>query len=334
MVNTQILSPHTAIVSYLSKHQDRIDSLHRNSQSAVVEEYHRDTAEDIQCHIVEMRAILKYATYLALDVCAVLGGMEMPVWPLHPGATSIFFDEAEIAEAVTFAMTLEQWGVPHYRVQGGDPQASISSSAGPLSNAADKAELQLQLRERAKVPSVRKPFSWPCTCFIHCMRNTATPVFPVSDNIENFIREQVVQVLSSDLGTTSVFRVFSDTMQNILQGAWTGVLYEKEHMKSSTTGATWKCIRSPFAVGNHGPLIDPFMRVPYAYHHPDRPLPWHNASIPLVVSASTAIHPMPTMTKDHWFVLSACLSPDVGMRQCPGLLGCQRSDGEHKECNI
>src|ERR1700677_1434023 len=47
MVNTRILSPHTAIVSYLSKHQDRIDSLRRNSQSAVAEEYHRDTAEDI-----------------------------------------------------------------------------------------------------------------------------------------------------------------------------------------------------------------------------------------------------------------------------------------------
>ena len=137
----------------------------------------------------------------------------MPVWPLHPGATSIFFDEAEIGpEAVAFAMTLEQWGVPHYRVQGGDPQASILSSAGPLSNAADEAELQLQLRERAKAPSVRKLFSWPCTCFIHCTRNTTTPVFPVSDNIENFIHEQVVQVLSSDLGTTSAFQVFSDTL--------------------------------------------------------------------------------------------------------------------------
>src|SRR5260370_20301864 len=108
-------------------------------------------------------------------------------------------------------MTLERWGVPHYRVEGGDPRVSILSSAGPLSNAADEAELQLWLRERAKAPSVRKPFSWPCTHFIPCMQDTTTPFFPVSGNIENLIHEQVVQVLSSDLGTTSTFQVFSDT---------------------------------------------------------------------------------------------------------------------------
>jgi len=87
-----------------------------------MEEYHRDTIEDIQCHIVEMHAILKYVMYVALDACAVLGGMEMPVWPLHPEAISVFFDEPEISpEAITFSMTLERWGVAHYRVEGGDP---------------------------------------------------------------------------------------------------------------------------------------------------------------------------------------------------------------------
>ena len=91
-------------------------------QSVAAEEYHRDTAEDIQRHIIEMRAVLKYATYLALDACAVLSRTEMPVLPLQPEAISVFFDELEInPEAIAFAMTLEWWGVLHYRVQGGDP---------------------------------------------------------------------------------------------------------------------------------------------------------------------------------------------------------------------
>ncbi len=121
MMNTQILSPHTMISSYLSKHQDRINTICQNSKSATVEEYHRDTTEDVQCHIIEMCAILKYAMYLTFDACAVLGGTEMPVWPLHPVATGVCFDEPETSpKDVMFAMTLEWWGVPHYRVQGGD----------------------------------------------------------------------------------------------------------------------------------------------------------------------------------------------------------------------
>ncbi len=53
------------------------------------------------------------------------------------------------------------------------------------------------------------------------------------------------------------------------------------------------------------------MRVPYVYHHPNHPLPSHDASIPLVVPVSVAVHLTPMMTKEHWFVLSAHLSPDV-----------------------
>ena len=68
-------------------------------------------------------------------------------------------------------------------------------------------------------------------------------------------------------------------------------------------------MRPPFTIGNHSPLIDAFMWVPYTYHHPHHPLPLHDASIPLVVPA--AVHLMPMMTKELWFVLSAHLSPDV-----------------------
>ena len=55
-----------------------------------------------------MHAILKYVMYITLDACAVLGRMEMPMWPLHPEAIDVFFDEPEISpKAIAFAMTLE-----------------------------------------------------------------------------------------------------------------------------------------------------------------------------------------------------------------------------------
>ena len=83
------------------------------------EAFHRETAEEVQRRLVEMQAVLKYCTLLALDACAVLGGVEFPTWPCQPRAMGTIFDRSDSPmsaselsyDAVAHALSLERWGV-------------------------------------------------------------------------------------------------------------------------------------------------------------------------------------------------------------------------------
>ena len=85
--------------------------------------------EEVQRQVVEVQAMLKYHTLLALDPCTMLGGIESPAWPSQPRAMGMIFDgtdtNAPISvsklsyDAVSHALTLEWWGIQHWRVYRG-----------------------------------------------------------------------------------------------------------------------------------------------------------------------------------------------------------------------
>ncbi len=63
--------------------------------------------------------MLKYHTLLALDACAMLGGIESPAWPSQPREMGTIFDGTDAPmsasklsyDAVAHALTLEWWGI-------------------------------------------------------------------------------------------------------------------------------------------------------------------------------------------------------------------------------
>ena len=71
--------------------------------------------EEVQWRLVEMQVVLRYCSLLALDTCAVLGGVEFPTWPSQPRAMGTIFDGSDSPmsaselsyNAVAHALTLE-----------------------------------------------------------------------------------------------------------------------------------------------------------------------------------------------------------------------------------
>ena len=79
------------------------------------EAFHQETAEEVQRRLVEMQAVLRYCSLLALDACTILGGMEFPTWPSQPRVMGTIFDGSDSPtsaselsyNAVAHALTLE-----------------------------------------------------------------------------------------------------------------------------------------------------------------------------------------------------------------------------------
>src|SRR5258708_11267772 len=59
------------------------------------EAFHQETAEEVQWQLVEMQAVLRYCSLLALDTCAILGGMEFPTCPSQPRVMGTIFDDSD-----------------------------------------------------------------------------------------------------------------------------------------------------------------------------------------------------------------------------------------------
>ena len=78
------------------------------------EEFHCDTIQEVERHILELRALVRFATLTVLNACTILGGVEMPVWPLQETTIGMIFDGTENGHpsslgptAKAFALTLE-----------------------------------------------------------------------------------------------------------------------------------------------------------------------------------------------------------------------------------
>ena len=78
------------------------------------EEFHCDTIQEVEHCILELRALIHFATLTVLNACAILGGAEMLVWPLQETAIGMIFDGTENGHpsslgpaAKAFALTLK-----------------------------------------------------------------------------------------------------------------------------------------------------------------------------------------------------------------------------------
>src|SRR5260370_31073577 len=126
------------------------------------EEFHCDTVQEIEHCILELRALVCFATLTVLDTCAILGGAEMPVWPLQETTIGMIFDGTENSHpsalgppVKAFPLTLEQWGMPHWRVLFGRHCWSIAPSTPPLLDTEAETKLQQDLDVLVKKGKLR-----------------------------------------------------------------------------------------------------------------------------------------------------------------------------------
>ena len=55
-------------------------------------EYHITTVREVECVILLADAVLHLCFLIAYNAAAVLGGVQLPIWPIHHTLTGIIFD--------------------------------------------------------------------------------------------------------------------------------------------------------------------------------------------------------------------------------------------------
>src|SRR5260370_12397994 len=269
---------------------------------------------------------------LGLDACAILGGIEMPIWPHQPLLMGTIFDsEGSDDNSISFSDSLDRWGVHHWGMQCRTSQLSLTAQGNALVSTDMEQELQQQLAEHAKTVEVKQSVSWVCTEFVTCSEHHHPLVQSPTWGLKSTLHSDILGVLCPESSSISTFSNFSTRMKGLLHGIWTSNKYEEReqstvcHMNSS-----WKQTRIPFLIGPHLPLIHAFALVPSAYWHPNAQLLTHNSLLPIPMHSALAPTTVPSISRPNWLVLSVRLLPsalDVFERHHPlrlnGVLGFQ-----------
>src|SRR5260221_6336989 len=140
-----------------------------------------------------MRAVLRFCTLLALDACAILGSVEMPIWPCWPLLMGTIFDSKRLSNSsISFSDSLDHWGVHHWGMQCGMPCLSLMAQGKALVNTDVEKELQQQLAECAKATGIKWSMSWICTEFAACSEHCQPLVQPPSWELESALHSNIL----------------------------------------------------------------------------------------------------------------------------------------------
>jgi hypothetical protein len=332
LCRAEILPSHRETTVIL-KHESEVylEKLLQSRMIAESENYHHETVGEIERRIGELRGHIRYCLLVSLDACAVLGGMELPTWPVQDLAIGTIFDGSDgthtevhdstlSASAQAFALTLERWGVPHWRVEYGEKRFAVCRSCPPLLDHAAEHALQQEIRSRAQTNVSKGVMKGDITVgFDFAVTETITRSRPQQlllaaprddPSTQHFAMEQCLKALAPE-GDPTPFKNFSALMKSVLQGVWLDLKYEEGlHSSRALEGIKWKKMRVPFPIGAHAPLMAAFVRIPSSYYQPQHPLPLSSQSVPFTgpSSAISLSKAGSVTTTDTWLGMSIRLS--------------------------
>jgi hypothetical protein len=221
-----------------------------------------------------LEAIDQYAVRVALDACALLGGVELPTWPASIEFAGVWLEESKrnLAELPASyisqcrARDLERWGVPcwietprrHYsRLEGmkfamptGDRQAE------------GRHQKWLQkcppgLIQTVYIPVVVQPVILPL------------PDCPLpSHECWDAVKSKILLLLDSDVSTPLIFQNFSREMGRLLgEGIWSGKRYEAQ--QHSGDSIHWLKAREGAQEVLHVGVIHASLEIPSTWRNPE-----------------------------------------------------------------
>src|SRR5258708_23434022 len=316
LCTTEILPSHSGILGVVGYGaSEAVDSLLSQQMIVESEEFHGETIREVEHCILELRALVRFATLTVLDACTILGGAEMPVWPLQETAIGTIFDEAKNGHpsllgpaAKAFALTLEWWGMPHWRIKLGSHRWSIALTIPPLPFTEAETKLQQELDVCVKRGKFRMSIHYILTEKMEDQHLQPAPFLKLSIMTECLILERCASMLGAAAEPSSRFEDFSSLMRSLLAGIWTGAWYEDTlHHGDRFEVDLWKNMSGPFPIGQHTPLSHGFVRVPGPYFKPDNRLLTAQQTVPFSglshqsPASSSAARPADS---DIWYSLS------------------------------
>ena len=220
-----------------------------------------------------LEAIDSYAVRVALDACALLGGVELPTWPASIEFTGVWLEESKrnLAELPASyisqcrARDLERWGVPCWvespRRHYGRLEAEKFAMPTGDRQAEGHHQKWLQQCPPANIRMVHIPVAQQAVVL-------SLPDCPLpSPERWEAVKSKILQLLDADETAPLIFQNFSREMGRLLgEGIWSGKRYEAQ--QHSGDGIHWLKAREGAQEVLHVGVIHASLEIPSTWRHP------------------------------------------------------------------
>ena len=200
-----------------------------------------EEVERLDHSLDSLEAIDRYAVRVALDACALLGGVELPTWPASLEFAGAWLEESKrnLAELpVSYisqcrARDLERWGVPCWIESPRRHYSRLEATKFALPTGDRQAERHhqswLQQCPPAKIQTVYIPVA--VQAIILPLPDCPLP----SSECWDAVKSKILLLLDADVSAPLIFQDFSREMGRLLgEGVWSGKRYEaQQHSRDS-----------------------------------------------------------------------------------------------------
>ena len=221
-----------------------------------------------------LEAIDQYAVRVALDACALLGGVELPTWPVSVEFAGTWLEESKrnLAELpVSYisqcrARDLERWGVPCWiesaRRHYGRLEATKFAMPTGDRQAEGRHQQWLQQCPPSKIRMVHIPVA--VQAIILPLPDCPLP----SRECWDAVKSKILLLLDPDVSTPLIFQNFSREMGRLLgEGIWSGKRYEAQ--QHSGDSIHWLKAREGAQEVLHVGVIHASLEIPSTWRNPE-----------------------------------------------------------------
>ena len=302
----------------------------------------------LNSRLVAARAMHDFALFEALDACAVLGGVELPVWPPNPlytgcwvrsayrGATDV--DETYFLQAR--ARKLERWGVPLWYEAGRcmNRRYDVGLDGRPVS--AWRAMEQDHQQRLTALTRRNPPISVKAVRIAAGYRSASRPFcyssapLPQERGVRQKIERAISALVDPDSPEMKTFDAFNNDMMQLLgSGVWSGRKHEFRHHHSQINPGSkerprWLRIRDGVQDSGHKGVLLASVEIPNTWYDPcSYPLTFRGVQPNFGALSRPLELPQPAVPIMDWYVVEVAGFGKDAEAQARGVFDAYRSQG-------
>lgn len=311
--------------SNTARYRSRLRGLHRK--------------EDLKARVAEatlnvrvIDAVLRVFRRVALDLCALIGAVELPTWRAHGDLAGIVLYSGQIegfsVEQHEQISLFERWGVPLWIAERCEQSSRYELDASSRPELGKPAKEKLHQQKLAEAQAVGLEVKETYLLEDYAVLPPLLGHWPATaDELEVKMDDLILAALIPDENAESIpFDEFARLLEgmagpNEMPVSWSLQKYEAGH-HGDVEGRLWYNSRYyPFMTRNSG-AVSACHAPPPHYHCPTLPFPLRNGRIP-----APRIHP-PTVPFDLWHCVEVRYFDNIGamgtiMRFDPSILAYQ-----------
>jgi hypothetical protein len=302
----------------------------------------------LNSRLVAARAMHDFALLEVLDACAVLGGVELPVWPPNPSYTgcwvrSAFRGATDVDETYFLqarARKLERWGVPLWYEVGRrmNRRYDAGLDGRPVSGFhALERDHQQRLgaltRRNPPIPVKVVRIAVDSRAAFRRFSPSSTPL-PRDHEVRRRIERAISALVDPDSPEMKTFDAFNKDMMRLLgSGVWSGRKHEFRHHHSqihpgSKERPRWLRIRDGVQDCGHKGVLLAAVEIPITWYDPcSYPVTFRGVQPNFAVIPRPLELPQPAVPIMDWYVVEVAGFGKEEETQARGVFDAYRSHG-------